>query len=86
MPADHRYELLHTATMVGLFTCVFVKSSERPYISSVDSSHVKCGMGGLYGNKVSARALTSRRISETSYSYRAPCCYDSCLTTVRSVL
>ncbi|KAI9884986.1 MAG: Proteasome subunit alpha type-4 [Watsoniomyces obsoletus] len=51
MPADHRYELLHTATMVGLFTCVFVKSSERPYISSVDSAEVKCGMGGLYGNK-----------------------------------
>lgn len=85
MPADNRYELLHTATMVGLFTCVFVKSSERAYITSVDSSEVKCGMGGLYGNKVSSEKRTLRHLAEC-ITYRAPYCYVSCSTTVRLVL
>jgi len=54
MPADHPYSLLHTASMVGLFTCVFVKASERQHISNIHTSEVKRGMGGLHGNKVCA--------------------------------
>ncbi|KZF20363.1 DNase I-like protein [Xylona heveae TC161] len=51
MPIDQPYHLLHTASLVGLFTCVFVKASERNNIRSVDASEVKRGMGGLHGNK-----------------------------------
>ncbi|KAL6879117.1 Endonuclease/exonuclease/phosphatase [Trichoderma novae-zelandiae] len=51
MPADHLYHLLHTAPMVGLFTCVFVKSSLGGRITQVRGAEVKRGMGGLHGNK-----------------------------------
>ncbi|KAI0416736.1 Endonuclease/exonuclease/phosphatase [Xylaria grammica] len=51
MPADHLYHLLHTATLVGLFTCIFVKSTLRDRISNLSSADVKRGMGGLHGNK-----------------------------------
>lgn len=51
MPAEHLYHLLHTAPMVGLFTCVFVKSSLRDRIRNLQGATVKRGMGGLHGNK-----------------------------------
>ncbi|KAI0115514.1 Endonuclease/exonuclease/phosphatase [Nemania sp. FL0031] len=51
MPADHLYHLLHTATLVGLFTCIFVKSTLRDRIRNLSSADVKRGMGGLHGNK-----------------------------------
>ncbi|KAI1176131.1 Endonuclease/exonuclease/phosphatase [Nemania sp. FL0916] len=51
MPADHLYHLLHTATLVGLFTCIFVKSTLRERIGNISSADVKRGMGGLHGNK-----------------------------------
>ncbi|KAI0536718.1 Endonuclease/exonuclease/phosphatase [Xylaria digitata] len=51
MPADHLYHLLHTATLVGLFTCIFVKSTLRDRITNLSSADVKRGMGGLHGNK-----------------------------------
>ncbi|KAF2746017.1 DNase I-like protein [Sporormia fimetaria CBS 119925] len=50
LPND-RYDLLHTADMVGLFSCVFVRSSERIRIRDVSAAQVKLGMGGLHGNK-----------------------------------
>jgi hypothetical protein len=46
------YVLLHSASLVGLFTCVFVKSSLRPKVKDVHAAEVKTGMGGLHGNKV----------------------------------
>jgi hypothetical protein len=52
MPPDQSYALLHTASLVGLFTCVFVKTSERQHITNVHGSEIKRGMGGLHGNKV----------------------------------
>ena len=52
MPSNEPYHLLHTASMVGLFSCVFVKSSQRTQISHVDAGEVKRGLGGLHGNKV----------------------------------
>lgn len=52
MPSDEPYHLLHTASMVGLFTCVFVKASLRQNIQSVNNAEIKRGMGGLHGNKV----------------------------------
>jgi len=52
MPAEQTYTLLHTSSMVGLFSCIFVKTSLRSRISSVNTAEVKRGMGGLHGNKV----------------------------------
>jgi endonuclease/exonuclease/phosphatase family metal-dependent hydrolase len=46
-----RYSLLHTADLVGLFTCIFVKDAERTRIRDVSAAQVKLGMGGLHGNK-----------------------------------
>ncbi|KAI9834545.1 MAG: hypothetical protein M1819_002921 [Sarea resinae] len=51
MPLHETYHLLHTASMVGLFTCVFVKASERDKVRNVCAAEVKRGMGGLHGNK-----------------------------------
>lgn len=52
MPANQPYTLLHTANLVGLFTCVLVKTSEMSRIREVDAAEVKLGMKGRYGNKV----------------------------------
>jgi hypothetical protein len=52
MPRDELYHLLHTANLVGLFTCIFVRASLRERIRSVSGAEVKRGMGGLHGNKV----------------------------------
>ncbi|KAF5506005.1 putative inositol polyphosphate 5-phosphatase [Colletotrichum siamense] len=51
MPHDCLYHLLHTATLVGLFTCIFVKSTLRDRVRNLSASEVKRGMGGLHGNK-----------------------------------
>lgn len=52
MPPSQPYTLLHTTNLVGLFTCIFVKTSERLKIRDVNAAEVKLGMGGLHGNKV----------------------------------
>lgn len=52
MPLDESYVLLHSANLIGLFTCVFVKHKERQRIKSLSAAEVKRGMGGLHGNKV----------------------------------
>ncbi|EEH46639.2 uncharacterized protein PADG_02737 [Paracoccidioides brasiliensis Pb18] len=51
MPLDQPYVLLHTSTLIGLFTCVFVREAERERIRSLNAVEVKRGMGGLHGNK-----------------------------------
>ncbi|KAL1966667.1 hypothetical protein VTN77DRAFT_3864 [Rasamsonia byssochlamydoides] len=51
MPIEESYVLLHTANMVGLFTCVFIKEKERQRVRNISSAEVKRGMGGLHGNK-----------------------------------
>ncbi|KAK7205801.1 hypothetical protein BZA70DRAFT_277090 [Myxozyma melibiosi] len=45
------YTLLRSENLVGLYSCVFVKESERAYIGNLTSSTVKTGLGGLHGNK-----------------------------------
>ncbi|KAI5867180.1 DNase I-like protein [Durotheca rogersii] len=45
------YHLLQTTTLVGLFTCIFVKSTLRDRIRNLGSAEIKRGMGGLHGNK-----------------------------------
>ncbi|PKY08686.1 DNase I-like protein [Aspergillus campestris IBT 28561] len=51
MPLDESYVLLHSANLIGLFTCIFVKHKERHRIKGVNAAEVKRGMGGLHGNK-----------------------------------
>lgn len=51
MPSNEPYHLLHTASMVGLFSCVFVRSTVWSRISNLNTAEVKRGMGGLHGNK-----------------------------------
>ncbi|KAL8757113.1 MAG: hypothetical protein Q9184_004307, partial [Pyrenodesmia sp. 2 TL-2023] len=55
MPTKDSYALLHTASLVGLFSCVFVKASQRTSISNVQAAEIKRGMGGLHGNKTMHR-------------------------------
>lgn len=45
------YSLLQVRSLVGLFTCVFVKHSIRSRIANVEASSVKTGLKGRYGNK-----------------------------------
>ena len=52
MPRDELYHLLHTSSLVGLFTCIFVRASLRERIRNINGGEVKRGMGGLHGNKV----------------------------------
>ncbi|KAL1887005.1 hypothetical protein Cpir12675_006758 [Ceratocystis pirilliformis] len=51
MPSNQPYYVLHTATLVGLFTCIFVKASLRDRIHDLYATDVKRGMGGYHGNK-----------------------------------
>ncbi|KKA26138.1 hypothetical protein TD95_004885 [Thielaviopsis punctulata] len=51
MPPNQPYYALHTATLVGLFTCIFVKASMRERIHDLYATDVKRGMGGYHGNK-----------------------------------
>ena len=67
MPADDLYHLLQSSPLVGLFTCVFVKSSLRDRISGLSAAEVKRGMGGLHGNK---GAVAIRfRVDDTSLCF-----------------
>ena len=52
VPSNEPYHLLHTASLVGLFSCVFIKSSQRQQIRNINAGEIKRGMGGLHGNKV----------------------------------
>ena len=60
MPLEESYTLLHTANLVGLFTCVFIKQKERERVRHVSGAEVKRGMGGLHGNKVCFMERVSR--------------------------
>ncbi|KAK3702472.1 hypothetical protein LTR37_014834 [Vermiconidia calcicola] len=63
LPPTQSYVLLHNASMVGLFTCVFVKSPLRNHIKHVHTAEVKRGMKGYHGNK---GALVVRMVLDDS--------------------
>ncbi|EIW67338.1 hypothetical protein TREMEDRAFT_45320 [Tremella mesenterica DSM 1558] len=48
---DVSYVKVHSENLVGLFTCVFVKSSNKDALRALDICTVKRGIGGIYGNK-----------------------------------
>ena len=56
MSSDTPYTVTHAENLVGLFSCVVVKNSERVTLQDVAVTTVKRGMGGRYGNKVRAGA------------------------------
>ena len=51
MPPTCGYLLVQSESLVGLFTCVFVKQTEFKNVRELAISRVKTGMGGRYGNK-----------------------------------
>lgn len=51
MPPETPFSVLLSKSMVGLFTCVFVKTSLLPRIRDEAIYTVKRGLGGHYGNK-----------------------------------
>ncbi|ADV22632.1 type I inositol-1,4,5-trisphosphate 5-phosphatase 1 [Cryptococcus gattii E566] len=50
-PSDCPYVKIHSESLVGLFTCIFVKQSEKDFLRDLDITTVKRGIGGIYGNK-----------------------------------
>jgi hypothetical protein len=58
---DIPYAVIHTESLVGLFSCIFIKQSERSKLGDVAVTTIKRGMGGRYGNKV------CRLVSTISY-------------------
>ncbi|KAI0759751.1 DNase I-like protein [Trametes elegans] len=51
MPIDEPYTVVHTEKLVGLFSCVFVKNTEKIRLKHSNHTTVKRGMNGRYGNK-----------------------------------
>lgn len=51
-PADSPYTVVYTESLVGLFTCIFVKNAQRTSMTDTAITTIKRGMGGRYGNKV----------------------------------
>lgn len=52
MPPEVPYSVIHTESLVGLFSCIFVKNTERSSLNDIAITTIKRGMGGRYGNKV----------------------------------
>ena len=71
MPVTQSYGLVHTANMVGLFTCIFVKTELQQRIRNLNAAQVKLGMGGLHGNKVRPKCF-QRKTERLTDSRRAP--------------
>ena len=46
------YYVVHSENLVGLFSCIFVKMSERASIKDAHLNVIKRGMRGNFGNKV----------------------------------
>ncbi|CDU25496.1 uncharacterized protein SPSC_05389 [Sporisorium scitamineum] len=67
MPPTCGYLLVQSESLVGLFTCVFVKQTEFKNVRELAISTVKTGMGGRYGNKgaVIARLV----VQDTSFAF-----------------
>ncbi|CAG8444452.1 8261_t:CDS:2, partial [Diversispora eburnea] len=46
-----KYEVISSENLIGLFTCIFVKESERKLIRDIDVTKRKTGLKGYHGNK-----------------------------------
>jgi hypothetical protein len=54
MPIDDPYVVAHTDSLVGLFSCIFVRQKQKALLRDSHMKLIKRGMGGRYGNKVRA--------------------------------
>jgi len=63
MPPDCPYTVVHAENLVGLFSCIFMKSSERNGLNDVAITTIKRGIGGMYGNK---GAIVARLVIDDS--------------------
>ncbi|GAA5848163.1 hypothetical protein JCM8547_004428 [Rhodosporidiobolus lusitaniae] len=63
MPASCPYTVIHAGDLIGLFSCVFVKSSEVGRLRDVALTTVKTGFSGRLGNK---GAILSRFVIDDS--------------------
>ena len=54
------YHVIHSENLVGLFSCIFVKVSERASIKGAHLNVIKRGMRGNFGNKVRKTPRLSR--------------------------
>ena len=52
MPKDVTYCMTHCESLIGLFSCIFVKDKEKPTLDDLSITTIKRGMKGWYGNKV----------------------------------
>ena len=62
MPPDCPYTVVHAENLVGLFSLVLVKQSEKAGLKDSTITTIKRGMGGYYGNKVTLAILSQRQI------------------------
>ena len=67
MPPELPFSVLLTENLVGLFTCIFVRSDLLPRIRLPGSYAVKTGLGGRYGNK--GALLTRFVLDDTSLCF-----------------
>ncbi|KAH8105418.1 Endonuclease/exonuclease/phosphatase [Cristinia sonorae] len=51
MPTETPYTVIHSESLVGLLSVIFIKVSERNSLKNIGITTVKRGMGGRYGNK-----------------------------------
>ncbi|KAH7343583.1 Endonuclease/exonuclease/phosphatase [Rhizoctonia solani] len=67
MPPDDPYTVIHSENLVGLFTCIFVRNSERVSLTDTAITTIKRGMRGRYGNK---GAIVARfTLDDTSFCF-----------------
>ncbi|CUA69348.1 putative inositol polyphosphate 5-phosphatase C9G1,10c [Schizosaccharomyces pombe 972h-] [Rhizoctonia solani] len=67
MPPDDPYTVVHSENLVGLFTCIFVRNSERVSLTDTAITTIKRGMKGRYGNK---GAIVARfTLDDTSFCF-----------------
>lgn len=76
------YHVVHSENLVGLFSCIFVKTSERASIKDTHLNVIKRGMRGNFGNKV--RKPTSS-MNLISHPPRVLSSVGSLLTILRCV-
>lgn len=77
------YHVIHSENLVGLFSCIFVKVSERASIKDAHLNVIKRGMRGNFGNKVRTYPLGTDLISRP---FRVQSFAGSLSTTLRYAL
>jgi hypothetical protein len=78
------YHVVHSENLVGLFTCIFVKVSERASIKDAHPNVIKRGMRGNFGNKVRQPPPPTRL--HFQLSFRVLSSVGSSSTTLRCAL